>query len=458
MPLKTAHVSPTAWLDGMRGYAAFIVFLRHYEFAYHRKGFLSYGTAEDASFPNENKHFLQLPIIRLISQGEAMVIIFFVISGYVLSSKSIKCMRKADHEQLSRTIASSILRRPFRLFLPCIVSTLIVFFALRIGIYDRVNQIAGPDDVYRSIFLGWAHDPQPYVLPTFWDQAQDWMHQNMDFFDIFTHRHWPQTLYDIHLWTIPVEFRCSLVLFLTIAGLSRVRSKARMTILVIMIALSFHFDAWELGMFWGGMLLAEMTIVRQEKLDNKIHNDPFSVEAQSPNNSWPSLATYFGFVLALFLLSYPPQKARFAPGYSTLEKLIPSGLRQEDRYRFWHCMGALLLVWTTSRETCLQRIFSCSLGRYLGNISYALYLMHGFVLKTVGYLAVYSFWEYTGKETLFQYELGFVLGGLVVIPLTVYLSDLFWKHVDMPIVRFTRWLENKLLDVEPEAEPILIEK
>jgi peptidoglycan/LPS O-acetylase OafA/YrhL len=460
VPHKPTRISPTAWLDGARGWAAFCVFLRHFEFAYHRKGAISWGTTRDQSSPSENHHILQLPIIRLINSGEAMVAIFFVISGYALSFKALKLIRKSSHEQLLRTLASSILRRPFRLYLPCIMSTLIVFLALRLGVYDGPNTIAGPEDVFRDNFLGWAHDPQPYVLPSFSEQARDWIHETVNLFDIFTHKHWPESRYDVHLWTIPQEFRCSMVLFLTIAGLALVRVRVRMIALALFVACGFQADAWELSAFWSGALIAEINLIRQEKEDRAVKMDPFSGEEERPKYDWRCVSTYCGFLLSLYLLSFPFQESDFAPGYVTLSRLIPSGLRNEERYRFWHCIGAMLMIYTTSLDTSLQSLFNNSLSRYLGNISFALYLVHGLTLKTIGYVSVYNFWQLTGKDTLFQYESGFVLGGLVVIPLTIWQADLFWRFADVPMVKLTRWIEKSLLPSlqDGSSDPLLIEK
>lgn len=443
------HVAPTAWLDGMRGIAAFFVFLRHYEFAYHRKGNFIYGTVDDPNFPDSNKSLLQLPILRLINNGDAMVCIFFIISGYALSLKSLKLIRRSAHDQLLRVLASSIIRRPFRLFLPCIASTFMIFIALRIGIFNYPNRIAEDEETFRAVFLGWAHERQPHIFNTTTMQAWDYYENSKGLFDIFTHEHWPAHGYDIHLWTIPVEFRCSLILFLTIAGLSIVRARIRLITLGIMIAGSFQCDVWELGLFWGGMLLAELHLIQQENLDlnGKIEEGIplFNEEDDADRRFNRKILCYFGFFVGLVLLSFPFQRAEFAPFWSSLYKWVPSGLRLDERYRFWQCIGALLLVWVTNNETSLQKPFASAIGRYLGNISYALYLVHGFVNKTVGYSVVYNLWAYvTGWETNMQYETGFALGGIVVIAVTIWLADLFWRFVDMPIVRFARWVETKV--------------
>lgn len=448
-PSSPTRIAPTAWLDGMRGYAAFFVFLRHYEFAYHRKGAFVYGTVEDPNYPNENRYFMQLPIIRLLYAGDAMVCVFFIISGYALSLKPLKLMRRSSHDQLLPVLASSIFRRPFRLFLPCIASTLLIFLSLRIGVFDYPNTIAEKESTFRAIFLGWSHEFQPHVFPTFSEQAWDYLEASKGLFNIFTHVHWPSHGYDIHLWTIPVEFRCSMFLFLTLAGLSLVRSRIRLILVGLFIAFSFQLDVWEMGLFWGGMLLAELSLINQEKQDieGKLEGGmPIFKDQTKQRRHTKRVLWYCGFFVSLLLLSMPFQKARFAPVYSTLLKWVPSGLRKEEKQRFWPCIGALLLVWVTENEKSLQKPFACALGRYLGSISYALYLVHGLINRTLGYSVVYNLWEsVTGKKTLWQYESGFALGGLIVIPMTVWVADLFWRYIDIPTVKFARWFETKVL-------------
>lgn len=452
VPHGQTKVAPTAWLDGMRGYAAFFVFLCHFEFAYHRKDAWVYGTVDDPNHPNENRYLLQLPIIRLIIAGDSMVCIFFVISGYALSLKSLKLIRGRSYDQLLRTLASSVFRRPFRLFLPCIASTLLIFIGLRIGVYDYVNSFAEEEESFRSIFLGWAHEPQAHIFDTFYEQAWDYYYASRGLFEIMTHAHWPSHGYDIHLWTIPVEFRCSMILFLTIAGLSVLRSKVRMWTLVLFIAASFQCDVWELGLFWGGMLLAEASLIRQENMDLNAKIDDgipiFSEPKRKPLFGMKSL-WYSLFLVSLLILSMPTGKVKFAPFYSYLVQWSPPGL--EEKPRFWQSLGAMLLVWSTNNESSLQVPFACALGRYMGNISYALYLVHGAVNHTVGYSVVYNLWEkVTGKETLVQYETGFAMGAMVVIPVAIWIADLFWRYIDIPIVKFARWFESKLLISEED--------
>lgn len=71
--------------------------------------------------------------------------------------------------------------------------------------------------------------------------------------------------------------------------------------------------------------------------------------------------------------------------------------------------------------------------------------MHGFVSQTVGYVVVYRLWDFTGKDTTMQYETAVAIGGVVVVFVGVWVADLFWRFVDLPIVGFSRWLEDKVV-------------
>jgi hypothetical protein len=42
------------------------------------------------------------------------------------------------------------------------------------------------------------------------------------------------------------------------------------------------------------------------------------------------------------------------------------------------------------------------------------------------------------------FEIGFLLGGLVVVPVTIVAADLFTRFVDEPIVRFARKIEMRV--------------
>src|SRR5690242_9443093 len=120
-PKKT--VRRTAWLDGLRGFAAFIVYLHHNQLWSHD---IQGNSAFENSFGYKGRHyFASLPFIRhFFSGGHFAVAIFFVISGYVLSVKSLGSIQQNQHLTSADSISSALFRRWLRLYLPVIGFTL----------------------------------------------------------------------------------------------------------------------------------------------------------------------------------------------------------------------------------------------------------------------------------------------------------------------------------------------
>lgn len=82
-----------------------------------------------------------------------MVAIFFVISGYVLSYRSLKLASEGKPIQLLDSLASSVFRRWLRLHLPVIASTFIAFILARHNLWSDMP-------------VGWEHSATgSYQIP-----------------------------------------------------------------------------------------------------------------------------------------------------------------------------------------------------------------------------------------------------------------------------------------------------
>ena len=156
---------PTAYLDGMRGLAAFCVFIAHWSYLVHRIG-LGWGVFG---------HFhdiLRLPIIRLWYQGSPHVCLFFVISGYALSYRSVKLLRSGKTFECYQALGSTLFRRYARLFLPTAASTLMAVCLLQLGVYDRTRKFSKNTEFFRNAA---EHHTRPYSTLT--AELRNWAYQ-----------------------------------------------------------------------------------------------------------------------------------------------------------------------------------------------------------------------------------------------------------------------------------------
>ncbi|KAI2620351.1 acyltransferase [Hypomontagnella submonticulosa] len=436
---RTEKLHPTAYLDGMRGLAALFVFFCHYFYT-------AFSIAEGWGHGDAHYEIWRLPFIRLLYSGPSMVCIFFVISGYALSLKPLKQFRGRSFDGFSKTMTSFVFRRFFRLYLPPMISTFAVLVLLRLGVYEITRDFAGDRKYVHNVI-----EHHPILEETTRKQLRHWMKEMFDFVHVWG---WEKfggaTGYDVHLWTIPVEFRCSMMLFLVMFGTSRLRTGIRFLCLAIVMWFVLRSDRWEMVLFLWGMAIAELDLIRGahepsppqslstpatllslEKLPDAVPE-----RRHTCNLLWTCLS-----IPALYLMSGPDVGPFGVPGWDYLGTFIPEWF--SDKYRFYQMIGSIIFVFCTARSTSWQRVFNSSFVQYFGRISYALYLMHGPVVHTIGFMVERRAWDITGTEG-YAYNWGFILASVINIPLVIWAADIFWRAVDAPTVRFTKWLEGKL--------------
>ncbi|KAF5655620.1 hypothetical protein F25303_554 [Fusarium sp. NRRL 25303] len=424
-PQARSSSSPTLYLDGLRGLFSFLVFLRHF--------LLPWEEGLDTGFgQNENMSLIKLPIIRLVYAGPT-VPIFFIVSGFVLAYKPLKLIHKKDYDALGLYTMSSVLRRPFRLFLPPFVSTFIVAIAVSAGFYTAPYQD----------MPGWV-PRHPERLGSLWVQIGDWI--RFVVVDLTHPWSWksPMSEYDSHLWTIPIQFRASMIVYLTLLALARARVWIRGTTIVFLCLYSLQQERWEMYLFFAGVFLAERSLKGHDSSEAQPSDGGESATPRSPLRSslWPRILHRFLFLLGLYLSSYP--RARNA-GFSTPGYVLLSSLT--DRYIYWQSYGATLICWSLSRDRLLQKPFTSRPLRYLAKISFTLYLVHGPVLHLFGYSMVSAFQGLTGSSTQWQYQSGLLLALAVLAPVVVWIADVFWRAVDTPCsVLVVRTIEPFFID------------
>ncbi|KAH7041407.1 acyltransferase 3 [Microdochium trichocladiopsis] len=431
----------TAWLDGIRGLASFCVFLFHHSRYGHPNIKIAYGGSD------EQQSLIQLPIIRLAVHGRTMVALFFIVSGYALSVSPLRLIRQRDYETLARRLSSSVFRRGIRLMLPSFVAACMHYAAQRAGLVRAAG-------AYSSTF--W-NDTRALLSEFFGSLVNPFTWSN-DVVDLF---------YGPQLWTIPIEFRASMLLFVTLLGLARAVTAVRLSAVAFLCVYSMAVRQWDVSLFMSGVLIADHTGRRSPSPIS------FPSTASSPPPSPPlaarsrpadddrtplpprrtSLLLSGLLLFGLYLGSYPTQRADTTNVYKWLYRLGPADA--DFKSRLWTSVGAALAVAATSFLTtsccssssgrwwcCRAAVLESRPVQYLGRISYALYLTHYLLNDLVGRPLTRFVWDHVGVVVWLAYEGGWLVATALYVPLVIWVADVFWRVVDVRSVAFAREVER----------------
>ncbi|KAE9370605.1 hypothetical protein N431DRAFT_426969 [Stipitochalara longipes BDJ] len=426
---KSQRVHPTSYLDGLRGVASFIVFMGHY--TEENLGWYTepYGLYEDGAKSSP----LQLPFVRVLYSARPMVHIFFIISGYVLSYKPLKQIHAQQFSALTTTLSSSVFRRALRLFLPSFVTLFIMAVALYCGLSD--SRYAEPHfSLYSQLIHVWN-----ICLRLL---SASWAINDIDY---------PQPPYNPALWTIPIEFAQSLLLFVVILGLSRCITNVRLLLLAGISGFCFYSGELYTVEFLGGMFIAEVTILQDGPLTSPSASPTilpkYTIEEKSKAECGSTIKKKLiqafwiaNIVSGLFIASWTNSHVEEVWGLRFLNAHTPEPYEGQ---RVWFCLGAFQIVAAFTQLKGLQNLFTTPVAIYLGNISYALYLTHNLCLTILEPRGVPWLDHFFGKATFWGRHLSWLGGLALFLPIIICVADLFWRVVDNPSVKFAKWLEGK---------------
>ncbi|KAK6376001.1 hypothetical protein LTS17_007251 [Exophiala oligosperma] len=413
---KKSELHPTAYLDALRGWAAVSVARYH-------------------SFANRT-WLLEQPVIRMILNGRAMVDIFFIISGYVLSYRLLKMVRNRQ-TGLLRALASSTFRRWWRLY----IST---------GVASLITAIMS--------FWGWC---QPaHRQSTFYLQMRDWFwdfgYSSNPFGDIkgFWYGDVFRTHYLDQMWTIPVEFRGSMAVFWFIAAACYMATFGRRLFAWVVIGLCYWWGIIYVALFMYGMLIADYQFDRHPERLQKIRlpqqeQDELPEVSEKPQ-TYRNYRKYLKIVgclvlliIGMFLMGQPaPYDGHYNRDWwpwGFFEDLIPYWYIAELGEHFWLGIGAAIFVFALDNCRMLQIPFEWGFSQYLGDISFGVYAMHN-TINWALYMPIVDPWQkrHFGTQSYWSGALGELFTALVII----WAADYFTR-IDELVVKAGRWLESK---------------
>ncbi|KAL9095096.1 MAG: hypothetical protein Q9165_002699 [Trypethelium subeluteriae] len=433
----------TAWLDGVRGFAALLVYWHHHQLWAHD------ATGNNRIFENnfgydQNYYFACLPGVRtFFTGGHYAVTTFFVISGYALATKPLSLIHAGDYQKLGDNLASAAFRRWPRLYIPLIGTTLLYLTS-----WHAFGLIAAAADKKAN----------------FRDELWSWYTEFKNFSFVYRMGGEPWFTYNFHSWSIPVEFKGSMVIYMSLLAFSRCTRNAR---LWAQTGLIFYFlyiaDGWYCALFVSGMLLCDLDLLADSN---------FLPRFLTKLEAFKELIFFHLFIVSVYLGGVPSQNVdlnvlRGSRGWYYLSFLKPQAVF--DYKWFFLFWAATFLIASVPRIPWLKTFFETPFCQYLGRHCFALYLVHGPVLWTLGdrvYAAVG--WVSDNHRNKIPnwvnifpmpnvgplgLELNFLIPHLVLLPVTLWVTEVVTKLFDEPSVKFSQWVYAKTQPKSATGKP-----
>ena len=349
---KQRSMQDTAFADGLRGIAALYVVASHVVLCYAQQ------LVNPCCAHNSNRpELLQRPILRLIASGHSWVAVFFILLGFVNSLKPLSLARKAQPDAVASKLASSSLSRVFRLLFPASFATILSWFVCQLGFFD----LARDSDAY------WLRDNTPNkssnIFAAFADLKDGLI--NTWKYDVYNQYDQPQ-------WAMIYLLQGSLMVIVALLITASMTSLWRTLFLSIAALASLNWspktgDPYVGLACIGGIILSEFSLSTWHEHLSTI----------SPYLS-PPVA-----IFALVLMSYPSEHPEAAPWSSSLHDFALATFGNVSIDRVYGTLGGFLLLASIIISPHARHCLGRKPMRWLGKISFAIYLVHGTILRSL---------------------------------------------------------------------------
>ncbi len=375
------------YLDSLRGIAAIIVVATHFLQAFYPYAVFGGDYRQQASFES----VFHWPPFSLVIAGNFAVCLFFVLSGFVLTTGHMQFQ-----SQSRRRLIKAMIKRPIRLGGMVAFSVLISYALLTCGCYfsERVSLLTGS---------------QPW-FSSFWTDSISIKAFACDLiFGLFS----TSEAYNPPMWTIYKELKGSYIVFLYLLFRVHLQPLQRAVLLAALFLLMYK--SLYVG-FVIGLAFAEL-----DRL-------PFMDKLRASRVVAP-LTLCLGLLLGMQPYYLQSADAPLTGLLATVSKFGTGG---------YSMFGAILVFASVLSSVRIQQALDHRVLRYVGSVSYAMYALHFLLLGSL------ASWLYLNLIGSFGHFLATVFAVIGTMPLLAILSHIVTNTVDRPSNELSNWLANKV--------------
>lgn len=381
-------MSKVEYLNGLRGFATGMVFFSHF-----RGGF----------FPAANNY-----IFNLFCDGSFAVMIFFVLSGYVLSNSFFSAGK-------NKKFFYNCCRRYIRLVVPVLFSVFLAYLCLRYSFFYNKDILSFTGNEWIAGFYNFT--------PSFNAMFREGL------IGIFTGS---TPVYNPVLWTMRTELFGSLIVYALIGVISYLRFfnkyKNRCVLYAILTGiLIIYKDPATLAFIFGIFLCDDHH--SEDGFIFRNHNTPITI----------TILIIIGLISGSFIQTYLAMSANMSGYIGALFNQIPGFANNSSLIlEYARAAGSALIMIALLKSKRLQSFFSYSPVLFMGKISFSFYTIHLILLCSVASF-IYLNFIYLG---IFYAS---IISLIICLPLTCVLSYYMTEYVDNYGILISKSIPEKLI-------------
>jgi peptidoglycan/LPS O-acetylase OafA/YrhL len=356
------------------------------------------------------------PFIHAFTEGYQWVCLFLMLAAWVGALKPLGAMNHGNGLGALNIISKAALRRPLRLMIPagiitvisCVMAQFDLFHYGRRATLWVVQGSPSPQPGLKSMFqLLWNS------LWSSWFDASNYYEMNQWVMKWFLEgswklyaallplcmmdKTWRRVVLGIQFWWAWKTHECKFVPRLSICFTDEVEAFVNIPT-------------------YSGIVLAEISTIP------RLHDYAFS------DALIPRIISPFLLIFGWYLISFPGVNWEWAPWFHWIWANREFWFNDGDVYRLTCTIGVWCLLLSILLSPTLQSFLNAPLIQWLGKQSFAMYLIHGVILRSVFTFVAHGLFAREENAEVVGIRLVISLG--VFIGLTLYLAALWVWYVE----------------------------